>query len=149
MDLKAKIQEDTKTAMRARDTVRLDVLRMLSAEIKKREIDKRTALDTAEIFKTIQSLVKQRHDSVDAFVKGNREDLAAKERAEIEVLSAYLPTQLSDSELESIVAAAVAEVVPKGASDLGKVMKAALAKADGRADGKKLNELVRAKIAAL
>jgi uncharacterized protein YqeY len=144
MDLKTTIQNDIKTAMKAQDSVKLGALRMLSAEIKKREIDKRTALDDAEVQKAIATLIKQRQDSIEAFVKGGRQDLADKEKQEIGFLSAYLPAQLPDAEVEKIVAAAIQESGAKAPSDIGKVMKVVLPKIAGRADGKKVNEIVRA-----
>ena len=148
IDLKAAITDDMKASMKSGDSTKLGVLRMLLAEIKKREIDKRSPLDEGEIGKTIQSLIKQRNDSVDAFRKGNREDLAAKELQEIEALKVYLPQQMSQAEVEAIVTAAIAEVGATDAKDIGKVMKAALAKSGGRADGKLVNELARAKLTA-
>ncbi|MFM8314223.1 MAG: GatB/YqeY domain-containing protein [Deltaproteobacteria bacterium] len=121
-------------------------LRMLIAEIKKREIDKRSVLDEGEIQKTVSSLIKQRMDSVEAFTKGGREDLADKEKMEIDFLKVYLPTQLSESEVETLVIAAIEETGAKVPQDVGKVMKAVLAKAGGRADGKMVNEMVRKKL---
>lgn len=146
MDLKTTLQNDMKTAMKAQDSLKLGALRMLIAEIKKKEIDKRSPLDEGEIQKTISTLLKQRNDSIEAFVKGNREDLADKERKEVEILKAYLPTQLSASEVEALVVAAIQETGASSPNDLGKVMKAALAKAGGRADGKLVNELARKKL---
>ncbi len=146
MDLKTTLQNDMKAAMKAQDSLKLGALRMLISEIKKREIDKKTPLEEAEIHKTISTLIKQRNDSVEAFTKGNRPELAEKETAEIKVLQAYLPQQLSPAEVEAIVVAAIAETGATKPEEMGKVMKAALAKAGGRADGKILNELVRKKL---
>ena len=143
MDLKTTLQDDMKAAMRAKDSLKLGVLRMLIAEIKKREIDKRTVLDEGEIQKTITTLIKQRQDSVEAFTKGNRPDLADKEKAEIALLQAYQPQQMSRAEIESVVAAAVKESGAAAPADIGKVMKIALAKTAGRADGKLINEIAR------
>ena len=97
MDLKSQHQSDMKTAMKAGESARLGVVRMLISEVKKREIDKKAPLDDGEIQKVVSSFIKQRNDSVDAFVKGGREDLADKERQEIEVLKVYLPAQLSQA----------------------------------------------------
>ncbi|NBX83498.1 GatB/YqeY domain-containing protein [bacterium] len=146
MDLKTTLQNDMKSAMKSQEATRLGCLRMLIAEIKKREIDKRSALDTAEIQKVIGTLIKQRTESIVAFEKGGRADLADKEKAEVEVLKAYLPEQLSPAETESLVMAAIQESGASGPNDIGKVMKAALAKADGRADGKLINEIARKKL---
>lgn len=146
MDLKTTIQNDMKTAMKAGEPLKTGCLRMLIAEIKKREIDKKAPLDLGEIQKTISTLIKQRNDSIDAFLKGGRQDLADKEKLEIEVLKIYLPTQLSEAEVEAIVVAAIQETGAKVPQDVGKVMKAVLAKAEGRADGKMVNELVRKKL---
>ena len=146
MDLKTTIQNDMKSAMKAGEPVKTGCLRMLIAEIKKREIDKRSVLDEGEIQKTVSSLIKQRMDSVEAFTKGGREDLADKERMEIDFLKVYLPTQLSEAETEALVTAAIEETGAKVPQDMGKVMKAVLAKAGGRADGKLVNELVRKKL---
>ena len=146
MDLKTTIQNDMKTALKAGEPVKTGCLRMLIAEIKKREIDKRSPLDEGEIHKTISSSIKQRMDSIEAFMKGGREDLADKERMEIDFLKVYLPTQLSEAETEALVTAAIEETGAKVPQDMGKVMKAVLAKAGGRADGKMVNELVRKKL---
>ena len=129
--------------MKAKDTVKLGALRMLVAEIKKREIDKRVPLDEGEILKVVSMLLKQRQDSIEAFIKGNRPDLADKEKLEIAILAAYLPTQLSDADLRKIVAEVIQETGANGPNDIGKVMKAVIVKAAGRADGKRVNELAR------
>jgi uncharacterized protein YqeY len=146
MDLKTRFTTDMKEAMKAQEPAKVSVLRMLIAEIKKREIDKRAPLDDAEILKTIGSMVKQRQDSVEAFTKGGREDLAAGERAEIALLQTYLPKQLDRAAIEAIVVAAIAEVGASSPNDLGKVMKAVLPKVSGQADGKLVNEIVRGKL---
>lgn len=146
MDLKAAIQNEIKDAMKQRDTVKVDSLRMLMAEIKKREIDKRGPLDDAEIQKAIGTLVKQHQESIEAFEKGAREDLAQKERRELNILQAYLPKQMTRSEIETLVVDIISETEAKGAGDIGKVMKAVLAKARGRADGKTINEIAQAKL---
>lgn len=146
MDLKTTLQNDMKSAMKSQDSTKLGCLRMLIAEIKKREIDKRAPLDAPEIQKVIGTLIKQRGESVIAFEKGGRTDLADKEKAEISVLKAYLPQQLSQSEVEALVVSAIQESGASGPNDIGKVMKAALAKAEGRADGKMVNEIARAKL---
>ena len=146
MDLKTRFTTEMKEAMKAAQPLKVGVLRMLISEIKKREIDKKTVLDEAEILKVLGSMVKQRNDSVEAFVKGNREDLAATERAEIVLLQTYLPKQLDRAEIEAIVTAALAEAGASGPNDIGKAMKAVLPKIAGKADGKLVNEIVRAKL---
>lgn len=147
MDLKTTLQNDMKAAMKAQEPVKLGCIRMLISEIKKREIDKRAPLDEGEIQKAVASLIKQRNDSVEAFEKGGRQDLADKEKAEINFLKAYLPQQLPKEEVEALVAAAIAETGAQSAADMGKLMKVVLAKIAGRADGKTVNEIVRAKLA--
>jgi len=146
MDLKTSIQNDMKSAMKSQESTKLGCLRMLIAEIKKKEIDKRSPLDESEIQKVIGTLIKQRNESVIAFEKGGRADLVEKEKEEIAILKAYLPEQLSESEILAIVESAVAETQAKTAADMGKVMKAVLAKVAGRADGKLVNDLVRKKL---
>lgn len=147
MSLKDTIQNEMKSAMKAQESVKLGALRMLLAEIQKREIDKRSPLDESEIQKAIATLVKQRNESIEAFSKGGREDLAEKERAEAQILQAYLPQQLPRAEVEALVASVIAELGALGPNDIGKVMKAALAKSAGRADGKLINEIAKSKLA--
>lgn len=144
MDLKASIQDDMKTAMKERDSVKVDALRMLISEIKKREIDTQTALSTPEIFSAINTLVKQRQDSFEAFTKGNRPELAEKEKREIELLRHYLPQALSDAELNSLVQGEITATGATSPKDMGKVVKAVMAKAEGRADGKRVSQTVQA-----
>ncbi len=143
MDLKAQIHEEMKDAMRSKDTVKLNALRMLIAEIKKREIDKKAPLDQSEIIKAVSTQIKQRLESIEAFKNGGRQDLLEKEQREASILQAYLPAQLSKSELETLVKNAIQATGATGPQDIGKVMKAALSTAAGRADGKLLNELTR------
>ena len=146
MTLKETIQNDMKTAMRAQDATKLGAIRMLTAEIKKREIDKKAPLDDAEIQKVVSTLIKQRNESIEAFTKGNRPELADKERLEITALSGYLPVQLSREDVEKIITEAVAECGAKAPGDIGKVMKVVVPKIGGRADGKLVNEIVRSKL---
>ena len=146
MDLKSTIQNDLKTAMKAQDSLKLNALRMVIAEIKKREIDKRSALDDTEIQKAISTLAKQRQESIEAFTKGGRTDLADKESKELALLKSYLPDQLSREEVLKIVESVIQESGAKTLQDQGKVMKGVLAKAQGKADGKVVNEIVREKL---
>lgn len=143
MELKTTLSNDMKAAMKARDFLRLNALRMLLAEIQKREIDKKAALDEPEILKTISSLLKQRNDSIEAFQKGGRQDLVDKEKMEATILQAYLPAPLSQSEVEVIVRMAIEETGATSQGDIGRVMKIAMAKAEGRVDGRVINELAR------
>lgn len=149
MDLKSTIQNDLKTSLKAQDSLRLNTIRMLVAEIKKREIDKRSALTDEEIQKTASTLVKQRQESIEAFEKGGRKDLADKEREEIIFLRQYLPQQLSVEAVRKIVLETIAELHVSSPNDLGKVMKGVLAKTKGQAEGKIVNELVQKELSSL
>jgi uncharacterized protein YqeY len=144
MDLKAEIQEAVKTAMKGGDTVTLSTLRLLLAAVKNEEIRVRKQLSAEDIQKTIATLCKQRTEAIELFRKGGREELASKEEAELAVLKRYLPQQLSDEEIKSIVQASIAEAGAKGLSDLGKVMKLVMPKVAGRSDGRRVNELAKA-----
>jgi uncharacterized protein len=146
LTVKEQISSDVKDAMRAKDSAKLGALRMLQSEIKKREIDSRTEMQDADVFKAIQTMLKQRNDSIEQFTKGNRPDLAEKEQLEVDILKKYLPAGMSAAEVEALVVAAIAESGAATPNDIGKVMKIALAKAGGRADGKIINELARAKL---
>jgi len=144
-----RIARDLNAAMKARDAARTSVLRMAKAALQNKEIDKKAALDDAEVIKVLQGLVKQREDSVEQFKKGNRPELAAKEEAEIGVLRVYLPAEASDEEIRAAVDAAVKETGATSPKDMGKVMKAALAalQAAGKpADGKRVNEAARQRL---
>ncbi len=143
MELKQKIEADAKAAMKERAAEKVSTLRMLIAALKNKEIDKRRPLTGDEVIETVRSLIKQRKDSVEQFAKGGRQDLVDKETAEIAVLEAYLPKQLTREELDVLVRDAVAETGAQGARDMGKVMKAVAAKAAGRADNKLVSELVK------
>ena len=149
MTLVERITQDLTAAMKAQDAARTSTLRMAKAALKNKEIDKRAPLDEAEALKIVQGLVKQREDSVEQYVKANRPELADKERAEIALLKAYLPADVSDEEVAAAVEKAVAETGAASAKDMGKVMKAALAAlaASGKAvDGKRVNEAVRKRL---
>lgn len=146
MDFKAQLMNDMKEAMKAQQTVRLGTIRMLLAEIKKREIDNRGTENQVDGLKVVSSLIKQRNDAIEAFKAGGRDDLAAKEKEEIDVLAAYLPAQMTRAEVETLVAQVIVETGAKTAADIGKVMKAAVAKAEGKADGKIINEIARTKL---
>jgi uncharacterized protein YqeY len=132
--LKDRIQEDMKSAMRARETERLSTIRMLLAAIKQREVDERIVLDDAAVVGVVDKLVKQRRDSITAFRQGGREDLALREEAEAGWLQAYLPARMSSEEVAAQVAAIVAELGASGPGDMGRVMAAAKARFAGQAE---------------
>ena len=134
MSLKAQITEDMKTAMRAKDTARLGTIRLLQAAMKQKEVDERVELDDAAIVAIVDKLIKQRKDSVAAYEAANRTDLADVEKAEMEVLKAYLPERMSEAEITAAVQAIVAEVGATGPGDMGKVMGKVKATLAGKAD---------------
>lgn len=149
MSLKNQITEDMKSAMKAGEKDRLKVVRLIRAAIKQVEIDKRIELDDAAVLTVLNKMVKQRRDSVDQFEKGNREDLAAIERAEIVVLEGYLPEQLSADELAAMVDEVIAATGAEGIRDMGKVMGQIKAKAAGRADMGAVSATVKERLNAL
>ncbi|MGB5627792.1 MAG: GatB/YqeY domain-containing protein [Woeseiaceae bacterium] len=149
MPLKNQITEDMKSAMKAGDKDRLKVVRLILAAIKQVEVDQRIELDDAAVLAVLDKMVKQRRDSVEQFENGNREDLAAIERAEIEVLQGYLPEQLSADELTALVDEAIAASGAEGMRDMGKVMGQIKAKAAGRADMGAVSATVKERLAAL
>ncbi|MBB3256963.1 hypothetical protein F4827_001765 [Paraburkholderia bannensis] len=144
MSLKDRINDDMKTAMRARETERLATIRLLLAAIKQREVDERITLDDAAITAVIDKMIKQRKDSISQFEAAARADLVEKEQAELAVLSTYMPEQLSDAEIAAEVQAAVAEVAAAGPQDMGKVMGVLKPKLAGRADMTAVSGLVKA-----
>ena len=147
MSLKQRIQDDMKSAMRAREAARLSAIRMLIAAIKQREIDERVELDDAGVMATVDKLVKQRREAATQYEAGGRPELAANERFEIEVLSAYLPAALPDAELDAEIAAAIAATGASSAADMGKVMAILKPKLAGRADMSEVSRRVRTRIA--
>jgi uncharacterized protein len=134
MSLKARITEDMKAAMRAGEKDRLSCIRMLQAGIKQREVDERTTLGDPEVLAVIDKMIKQRKESVAQFQAGNRADLVAKESAEIELLSSYLPAKLGAAELDALVREAIASTGAASMKDMGKVMGVLKPKVQGRAD---------------
>ena len=122
MSLSEKINADVKDAMRARDKARLGVLRMVTAAIKQKEVDERTTLDDSQVMGVLEKMLKQRRESISQYEKGNREDLAAVERAEIEIIGAYLPEKLSAEDTTALIDKAIAETGANGPRDMGKVM---------------------------
>ncbi|MBL0917856.1 MAG: GatB/YqeY domain-containing protein [Hydrogenophaga sp.] len=147
MSLKARITDDMKNAMRAKDTERLATIRLLTAAIKQKEVDERVELDDAAVVGVIDKMVKQRKDSIAAFEQGNRPDLAAKEAAEMTVLQAYLPERLSAEAVAAEVKAIVAELGATGPGDMGKVMGAVKARLAGKADMGQVSAAVKAALA--
>jgi uncharacterized protein YqeY len=145
--LKERITEDMKAAMRAKEAERLLAIRMLTAAIKQKEVDERVELDDTAVIAIVDKLLKQRKDSIEAFQKAGRQDLADKEEAEVKVLSAYLPARLSPDEVAAEVKAIVAELGAKGPGDMGKVMGAVKARLAGKADMGQVSAAVKAALA--
>jgi uncharacterized protein YqeY len=141
--LSDRIDEDLKVAARAKDAPRLGTIRMLKSQMKYREIEKGSALDEGDIVSVIGSMIKQRKDSASQYTAGGRPELAEKENAEIAVLEAYLPRQLSDEELQALVRESVAAAGAKGPKDMGAVMRALMPKIAGRAEGKRVSDAVK------
>ncbi|MCA1817619.1 MAG: GatB/YqeY domain-containing protein [Acidobacteria bacterium] len=147
MSLKDRIVTDLTAAMKAQDAPRLSTLRMIKAALQNREIEKGAPLTDEELTRLFQSLVKQRRDSVEQYEKGNRPELAAKERAEIAVIEGYLPQAATREEIEQAVAAAIQETGATSMKEMGAVMKATQARLAGRAaDGRTVSEIVKAKL---
>ena len=147
MSLKDRINDDMKTAMRAREAGRLATIRLLLAAIKQREVDERITLDDAGITAVIDKMIKQRKDSISQFEAAGRTDLVEQESAELAVLTAYMPAQLSEAEIAEQVQAAVAETGAAGPQDMGKVMGVLKGKLAGRADMTAVSALVKAALA--
>jgi uncharacterized protein YqeY len=151
MTLKARITEDMKVAMRAKDVARLSTIRLLLASIKQREVDERRDMADADVAVIIDKMVKQRRDSITQFEAGKRQDLADLEKAEVSVLKTYMPQQLTDVEIEAeidaAIAAALANGAPRGPAGMGKVMAELKGKLAGRADMTAVSAKVKAKLA--
>jgi uncharacterized protein len=147
MPLLDQIQKDMIAAMKSHEELRLDTLRMIKTALKKHEIDSMKPLDEPTELQVLNTLVKQRHESADMFRKGNRPELADKEEAELKIIESYMPSSPTDAEMDSAVAAALAETGSTSIKQMGVVMKAAQAKLAGkRIDGKALSERVRSKL---
>ncbi len=147
MPLKARVTEDMKAAMRAKDGPRLAAIRLLLAAIKQREVDERRELADPEVLVTIEKMIKQRRDSIAQFEAGGREDLARSEAFEVALLQTYLPAQLSAAEVEEAVAAALAETGASGPQGMGKAMALLRARLAGRADMTQVAAIVKSKLA--
>ena len=146
MTLKERITEDMKSAMRAKESERLATIRMIQAAIKQIEVDERITLDDARVLSVLEKMIKSRKEAIVQFQSGGRADLVEKEQKEIALLQAYLPTQLSDAELEAIIAAAIAETGATSIKDMGKVMAIVKSKAQGRADMGAVGGKIKAKL---
>jgi uncharacterized protein YqeY len=146
MTIKERLSEQMKTSMKSGDKDTLAFSRNLHAAIRKKEIDDRVDLDDAAVLKIISSLVKQRQDSIEQFQQGGREDLVAKEQAELKFLQSFMPAQMDEAEIRKIVDWAVTESKATGPKDMGNVMKLLMPKVQGRADGKLVNQIVRERI---
>jgi uncharacterized protein YqeY len=147
MSLKLRLTEDMKAAMKAGDKQRLGVIRLINAAIKQREVDERIELDDAQVLAVLEKMQKQRRDSVSQYEAASREDLAAVERAEIEVIQAYLPTPLSKAEVDAIIAKAIADAGAAGPKDMGKVIGLVKPQVAGRADMGAISAIVKQKLA--
>ncbi len=143
MSLKERLKADLKDAMRAKDINKRDSIRAINTMIKQIEVDKRIELEDKDIIQLIQKGVKQREEAIIQYKEASREDLIEKEQSQIDVFSLYLPKQLTDEELEVIIKDIIAQVGATSMKDMGKVMGAAKEKVEGRADGKRINEMVK------
>ncbi|HSN91724.1 MAG TPA: GatB/YqeY domain-containing protein [Anaeromyxobacteraceae bacterium] len=146
MALKERLDEDLKAAMRGREQLRLDTIRGLKSAVKYREIELMKSLDDAGVLGVVASEIKRRRDSVEQYRAGNRQDLVEKEEAEIAVLQGYLPAQLGEADLRAKVDEVVARVGAQGMKDMGAVMKALLPEVQGRAEGKAVSDMVKARL---
>ncbi len=146
MSLKEQIQEDMKTAMRAKDAQRLGAIRLLQAALKQKEVDERITLDDAAVLAIVDKLIKQRRDSITQFESAGRTDLADKEKFELTVLSAYLPQALTEAEIAAAIDAAIAETDAAGAGAMGKVMALLKPRLAGRADMTQVSAQVKARL---
>ena len=147
MTLKQQLTDDMKAAMRGGDKHRLGVIRLILAAVKQREVDERIELDDAQTLAVLEKMLKQRRDSVSQYAGAGREDLADVERAEMAVIEAYLPAQLDAAELDTLIAAAIADTGASSPRDMGKVMAAVKEKAAGRADMAQVSARIKAKLA--
>lgn len=147
MSLKLQITEDMKTAMRAKDSARLGAIRLLQAAIKQREVDERIELTDADVITAIEKMLKQRRDSIAAYESAKRDDLADIEKYEVSVLQTYLPQQLTEAEVLSILEQVVLDTGAAGVKDMGKVMAAIKPLVAGKADMGKISGLIKTRLA--
>ncbi len=146
MTLQEQLTQDMKMAMKQKEQIRLTTIRQVRATIKNREIDLGKTLDDQEVIQVISTLVKQHKDSIEQFAKGGRQELVEKEEAELAILEAYLPQQLSEDEITALVKEAIAAVNAASMKEMGNVMKYIMPKVQGRADGKLVNQVVKAQL---
>lgn len=146
MSLKDRITEDMKSAMRARDSERLGTIRMVTAAIKQREVDERITLDDSQVLAVLEKMIRMRKESVVQFASGGRDDLVAKENKEIELLQAYLPAQLSETEVDALIAEAIAQSGATSIREMGKAMALLKQKAQGRTDMAAASGKLKAKL---
>ena len=146
MSLKDRITEDMKAAMRARETDRLGAIRMITSAIKQREVDERIQLDDTQVLAIIEKMIKMRKESIAQFQSGGRDDLAAKENSEIELLQTYMPTQLSEAEVDALVAESIAQSGAVSIKEMGKAMALLKQKAQGRVDMAVVSAKLKAKL---
>jgi uncharacterized protein YqeY len=147
MPLRERLNDDIKAAMKARETEKLNALRLMLSAVKQREVDERVTLDDAGVIAVVEKMIKQRKDSIAQYEKAARKDLADKEQYEIGVIEGYLPQQLSQAEIDAIIAEAIAATGARGAADMGKVMGVVKPRLAGRADMGKVSGLVKGKLA--
>jgi uncharacterized protein YqeY len=147
MSLRDRLSEDLKLAMKARDQLRMDVIRMIKAAVLNKEVEMKKDLDDGEMSRIMTTMIKQRKESVEQYEKGQRAELAAKERHEISIIESYLPKALSADELEQIVTTVIRETGAASAKEMGAVMKAVMARLAGQSvEGKQVSDLVRSKL---
>jgi uncharacterized protein YqeY len=146
MPLKERITDDMKAAMRSGEKARLGLIRMITSAIKQREVDERITLDDTQVLSVLEKMIKQRKESLVQFQAGNRQDLVAKEAAEITLLQGYLPSPLSDAEIDTLIDEAVSAAGASSIKDMGKVMAIIKSKAQGRADLGKVGAKIKAKL---
>ncbi|MCX8027817.1 MAG: GatB/YqeY domain-containing protein [Thermodesulfovibrionales bacterium] len=144
MDILAKVDSDLKEALKQKDEIRLSVLRLIKASTKNKEIQKQSPLNEEDIISVLSSMIKQRKESIEHYQKASRSDLVQREEKEIEIIKSYLPQELSTQELDNIISEAIKESNAVSVNDIGKVMRLIMPKVKGRADGKYINERVKA-----
>jgi uncharacterized protein YqeY len=148
VSLKARITEDMKTAMRAKDSARLGAIRLLLAALKQREVDERIELDDTQVIEAIEKMLKQRRDSISQYEAANRQDLVDVEKFEVTVLQTYLPQALTEDEVNALLEKVIAETAASGIKDMGKVMAAIKPLVVGRVDMGKISGLIKARLSA-